>query len=140
GSSAPSVTYIVAQSPGGDGPDGKFYPRDSLVLVDELATCKREQPNKGSGGPCRSLAKRLSPCASAGRFTPEALPMTRYSRKRGRAVAASPTSSCAAAPISGRRRRPTGSPAGTSCAACLPTRGNRTFPASTFREAANTSG
>jgi len=49
GSSAPSVTYIVAQSPGGDGPDGKFYPRDSLVLVDELATCKREQPNEGLG-------------------------------------------------------------------------------------------
>jgi len=38
GSSAPSATYIVALSPGGEGPDGKFYPRDSLVLVDELAT------------------------------------------------------------------------------------------------------
>lgn len=38
GSSAPSVTYLIAQSPGGKGPDKKFYPRNSLVLVDELAT------------------------------------------------------------------------------------------------------
>jgi hypothetical protein len=30
GSSAPSATYILALSPGGEGPDGKFYPRDSL--------------------------------------------------------------------------------------------------------------
>jgi hypothetical protein len=49
GSSAPSVTYIVAVSPGGEGPDGRFYPRDSLVLVDELATCKRDRPSEGLG-------------------------------------------------------------------------------------------
>jgi hypothetical protein len=49
GSSAPSVTYIVAQSSGGEGPDGKFYPRDSLVLIDELATCKRDRLNEGLG-------------------------------------------------------------------------------------------
>lgn len=49
GSSAPSVTYIVAQSPGGEGPDGRFYPRDSLVLIDELATCKHERPMDGLG-------------------------------------------------------------------------------------------
>jgi hypothetical protein len=49
GSSAPSVTYIVALSPGGEGPDGKFYPRDSLVLIDELATCKRDRPSEGLG-------------------------------------------------------------------------------------------
>src|SRR6267143_1217787 len=38
GSSAPSVTYIVAKSPGATGSDGKFYPRGSLILVDELAS------------------------------------------------------------------------------------------------------
>ena len=37
GSSAPSCTYIFCKSPGGEGDDGRFYPRDSLVLVDELA-------------------------------------------------------------------------------------------------------
>ena len=38
GSAAPSVTYICARSPGIEGPDGRFYPRESLVLIDELAT------------------------------------------------------------------------------------------------------
>lgn len=47
GSSAPSVTYIVAKSPGGEGPDGRFYPRDSLILIDELATHKRDRLNEG---------------------------------------------------------------------------------------------
>ena len=47
GSKAPSATYIFAVSPGGVGPDGKFYPRDSLVLIDELATYKREKPTEG---------------------------------------------------------------------------------------------
>jgi hypothetical protein len=38
GSSAPSATYIIAVSPGDTGPDGKWYPRDSLIAVDELVT------------------------------------------------------------------------------------------------------
>lgn len=46
GSSAPSVTYIMAQSPG-DFHEGKFYPRGSIVLVDELAAAQRDNLNKG---------------------------------------------------------------------------------------------
>lgn len=49
GSSAPSVTYICAVSPGAIGPDGQHYPRDSIVLVDELATNRRENLNAGLG-------------------------------------------------------------------------------------------
>lgn len=41
GSSAPSVTYIVAESPG-DVVGDRYYPKGSLVLVDELATVKGE--------------------------------------------------------------------------------------------------
>ncbi|MEZ5688738.1 MAG: phage terminase large subunit [Caenibius sp.] len=59
GSSAPSVTYIVAKSPGGQGPDGKFYPRDSLVLVDELATCKPDRPSEGIGWTVPILAEEI---------------------------------------------------------------------------------
>lgn len=59
GSTAPSVTYIVAKSPGGEGPDGKFYPRDSLVLVDELATCKRDRPSEGLGWTVPILAEEI---------------------------------------------------------------------------------
>jgi hypothetical protein len=59
GSSAPSATYILALSPGGEGPDGKFYPRDSLVLIDELATCKRDRPSEGLGWTVPILAEEI---------------------------------------------------------------------------------
>ena len=49
GSSAPSVTYVCAKSPGATGPDGRFYPRDSIVLVDEVATASPDNPNAGMG-------------------------------------------------------------------------------------------
>lgn len=49
GSAAPSATYLVGQSPGAEGPDGKYYPRDSLVLIDELVTSIPGQPSQGLG-------------------------------------------------------------------------------------------
>ena len=48
GSSAPSVTYIVAKSPGVEH-EGHFYPRDNLVLVDGLTTNEPGSLNKGMG-------------------------------------------------------------------------------------------
>jgi hypothetical protein len=48
GSAAPSVTYIFARSPG-QTHEGKFYPRDSLVLIDELAAVRRDNLNMGLG-------------------------------------------------------------------------------------------
>lgn len=49
GVSAPSVTYIVAISPGAIGPDSRFYPRGSVVLLDELSTALPDALNKGCG-------------------------------------------------------------------------------------------
>jgi hypothetical protein len=59
GSSAPSSTYICAVSPGGEGPDGKFYPRNSIVLVDELATNRRENLDLGLGWTVPVLAEEI---------------------------------------------------------------------------------
>lgn len=59
GSSAPSATYIIAKSPGGEGPDGRFYPRDSLVLLDELATYKRDRLGEGLGWTVPVLAEEI---------------------------------------------------------------------------------
>ncbi len=59
GSSAPSATYLVAKSPGELGPDGRFYARDSLVLVDELVTAKRDRPNEGLGWTVPVLAEEI---------------------------------------------------------------------------------
>lgn len=59
GSSAPSATYLIAQSPGASGPDGRFYPRDSLILLDELATAKPDRPNEGLGWTVPILAEEI---------------------------------------------------------------------------------
>lgn len=47
GSAAPSVTYLLAESPGATGPDGKFYPKDSIIVLDELATNDPNALNEG---------------------------------------------------------------------------------------------
>lgn len=49
GVSAPSVTYVAAESPGITGPDGRFYPRNSIVLLDELATVEPGTLDRGMG-------------------------------------------------------------------------------------------
>ena len=59
GSSAPSATYLFAKSPGGEGPDGKFYSRDSLVLIDELYTCKPDRPTEGMGWTVPIVAEEI---------------------------------------------------------------------------------
>jgi hypothetical protein len=48
GSSAPSATYLMARSPGAEF-RGKFYPRDSVIVVDELVAHQRDNLNKGLG-------------------------------------------------------------------------------------------
>lgn len=58
GSSAPSATYIIAKSPGATV-NGRFFPRDSLVLVDELSTAKRDRPNEGLGWTVPILAEEI---------------------------------------------------------------------------------
>lgn len=56
GSAAPSATYVVARSPGAKGPDDRWYPRGSLLLLDELATCAEADPGRGLGQTTPELA------------------------------------------------------------------------------------
>lgn len=58
GSSAPSVTYVMAQSPG-DEVGGVYYPRNSLVAIDELATCKPGNVSDGLGWTVPVLAEAI---------------------------------------------------------------------------------
>jgi hypothetical protein len=58
GSSAPSVTYIVAKSPGAEAL-GQWFPRDSLVLIDELSTAKRDRPTEGIGWTVPILSEEI---------------------------------------------------------------------------------
>jgi len=59
GSSAPAVVYIVARSPGCEGPDGRYYPRDSRILLDELATNQPGQLSEGLGWTIPQLAEAI---------------------------------------------------------------------------------
>lgn len=71
GSSAPSATYVVAISPGAEGPDGRFYPRGSLVLVDELATNKPDRLNEGLGWTVPILAEAILELCREWKIPPE---------------------------------------------------------------------
>jgi hypothetical protein len=55
GSSAPSVTFVCLRAPGDVGP----YPKDSLILLDELATADRRDPSVGLGWPPDKLAEAV---------------------------------------------------------------------------------
>ncbi len=59
GVSAPSVTLLCLQSPGTKGPDGHFYPRGSVLLVDELATHEPGNLTRGLGWTVPRLAGEI---------------------------------------------------------------------------------
>ena len=71
GSSAPSATYLVARSPGAAGPDGRHYARDSLVLVDELATNEPGSVTKGMGYTVPVLADHIKEFCARWKARPE---------------------------------------------------------------------
>ncbi len=58
GSAAPSVTYIVAKSPGAEW-EGRWWPRGSFVLVDELATNKPNNLAAGMGWNVAQVASAI---------------------------------------------------------------------------------
>jgi hypothetical protein len=59
GVTAPSVTFLCAESPGSEGPDGRYYPKGSILLLDELATCEPGQLNRGLGWTVPKLAEAV---------------------------------------------------------------------------------
>jgi len=59
GVSAPSVTYVAAKSPGITGPDERYYPRGSIILIDELATNEPGSLSKGMGYTVPMLAEEI---------------------------------------------------------------------------------
>jgi hypothetical protein len=69
GSSAPSVTYVVAKSPGDLGPDDRWYPRDSLILLDELASTAPDTLAKGLGWTVPILSEAIRDLAERWKMT-----------------------------------------------------------------------
>ncbi|MGQ0531031.1 MAG: phage terminase large subunit [Panacagrimonas sp.] len=70
GSAAPSVTYVIAQSPGEEH-EGKFYPRGSLILVDELAAVRRDNLNMGLGWNAQTTGEAIRELCDKWKIKPE---------------------------------------------------------------------
>lgn len=58
GSAAPSVTYVCLQSPGQEI-NNRYFPKDSILLIDELATNKPDNLNKGLEWPVPMLSEAI---------------------------------------------------------------------------------
>ncbi len=71
GVSAPSVTYVVAKSPGIEGPDGRFYPRGSIVLLDEYASHEPGSLSRGMQYTVPILSDRIRELAGRWSMRPE---------------------------------------------------------------------
>lgn len=59
GTASPSATYIMTRSPGAVGPDQVYYPRGSVIVVDELATVRPNRPSEGLGWTVPRLAEAI---------------------------------------------------------------------------------
>ena len=70
GTAAPSVTFVMAWSPGIEGPDGHYYPKDSVVILDELATSHPDDYTKGLGWTVPRLAEEILEMCSRWRMKP----------------------------------------------------------------------
>lgn len=64
GVSAPSVTFVAARSPGATGPDGRWYPRGSVLLLDELTTSAPGDLSRGLGWTVPRLAEAICDLAA----------------------------------------------------------------------------
>jgi hypothetical protein len=118
GSSAPSATYIVAKSPGAEGPDGRYYSRDSLILVDELATNKRDQPNEGLRWTVPILSEEIRSMCARWDVEPEGVADDAIFAKTGHGAGSIADEFRRAGCTSIPRRKPIASRAGPSCGAC----------------------
>lgn len=58
GVSAPSVTLLCARS-GGARHEGRYYPRGSIILVDEYVSCHNDDLTKGLGMTVPELSSRI---------------------------------------------------------------------------------
>ena len=47
GKASPGISYVICQSPGGCGPDGRYYPAGSRLLLDEWGHWQPNNPAKG---------------------------------------------------------------------------------------------
>jgi hypothetical protein len=67
GSAAPAVVYVCLRAPGDIGP----WPKDSIILLDELSTALPDDPNVGMGWPPGMLAEAINEMCRRWNVRPE---------------------------------------------------------------------
>lgn len=88
GSSSPSATYLLTRSPGATGPDGHFYPRGSLIALDELATARPHRPTEGLGWTVPRLAEAIREMSAKWKVRPTGVADDAiFARARGHSAA-----------------------------------------------------
>jgi hypothetical protein len=88
GVSAPSVCYVMARSRGCQGPDGFYYPKGSIVALDEWTHARPGRLNEGSGLSVPTQAEEIKAMCSRWRMSPRGCgDDAMFSRQRGHDVA-----------------------------------------------------
>lgn len=59
GTAKPAVCYVMAKSPGAIGPDGRFYPAESILMLDEYACHRPTDLSTAFGWPVPQIAGEL---------------------------------------------------------------------------------
>lgn len=70
GVSAPSATLVIAKSGGAFGPDGRFYPKGSLVVLDEFTSNAPGSYSQGMGYVVPVLAAHIKTLAARWKISP----------------------------------------------------------------------
>jgi hypothetical protein len=84
GTSSPSATYVMCRSPGAVGPDGHYYPRGSIVVLDELATYRPNRLSEGLGWTVPRLAEGIKDLCAKWKVPPDgAADDSIFARARG---------------------------------------------------------
>lgn len=71
GVSAPAVCYVAVRSAGWIGPDGRYYPRGSVLLLDEWHSCEPNSLTRGMGYTVGRIAEELTAMARRWQMHPE---------------------------------------------------------------------
>ena len=82
----------MAKSPGTEH-EGKFYPRDSIVIVDELATHRRDNLSVGLGWTVPTLSEEIKTMCERWGVKAQGVADDACSRAPATAAVPSPTSS-----------------------------------------------
>lgn len=64
GTESPAVCYVMARSPGADGPDGLYYPAESCLALDEYACYQPEALGKAYGLTIPPLSEHVKELAA----------------------------------------------------------------------------